>query len=89
MAIDEEGNLYAISILPFGWDPNTRGGITVVSPKGEVLEYIEIDCGQPDPLPSNLCFGGPDRKTVFITMGGTGRVIACEMRVPGKKPAFE
>ncbi len=89
MSIDEQGNLYAVSILPNGPDPTARGGITVVSPKGEILEWIEIDLGAADPLPSNICFGGPDRKTAFITLGGTGRLISCQMRVAGKKPAFE
>jgi len=89
MSIDQEGNLYVASILPTGWDPNSCGGITVISPHGDVLEWIELKVGQPDPLPSNICFGGSDRRTAFITMGGTGRVISCEMRVPGKVPAFE
>jgi len=89
MSMDELGNLYAISIVPQGWDANTRGGITVVSPSGEILEWIGIDLEQPDPLPSNICFGGPDRRTAFVTMGGTGRLISCQMAVPGKKPAFE
>jgi gluconolactonase len=95
MTIDEEGNVYVISILPQGWNPNSRGGITVISPpqepggEGKVLEWIEINIGQADPLPSNICFGGPDRQTAFITLGGTGRVVSCRMRVPGKKPAFE
>jgi len=60
-----------------------------VSPCGEILEWIDIDIGQADPLPSNIFFGGPDRRTAFITLSGTGRLIACEMRIPGKKPAFE
>ena len=30
-----------------------------------------------------------DRKTAYITMGGTGRLLSCQMRIPGKKPAFE
>jgi gluconolactonase len=92
---DEEGNVYAASFAPQGNNMNTRGGITVVSPpqtpggEGKILEYIEIDIGQMDPLPSNICFGGPDRQTAFITLGGTGRVVSCRMRIPGKKPAFE
>ena len=44
--------------------------------------------GQADPLPSNISFGGPDRRTAYITLGGTGRLISCRMRIPGKKPAF-
>ena len=88
MAIDEKGNLYVASFLPHGQDPNSRGGITVVSPEAEILEWIEIDIGTPDPFPSNLCFGGPHRTTMYVTLSGTGRLIACEVRIPGKKPAF-
>jgi gluconolactonase len=88
MAVDEEGNLYVACFLPHGANPMTRGGITVVSPEGEILEWLEIEIGDPDPLPSNICFGGPDRRTAYITLGGTGRLIACGMRIPGKKLAF-
>jgi gluconolactonase len=88
MSIDEEGNLYVASFLPRGLDPTTRGGVTVVSPTGEILEWIEIDIGPPDPFPSNVCFGGPNRTTMYVTLSGTGRLIACDVRIPGKKPAF-
>jgi gluconolactonase len=88
MAMDERGNLYAITIMPEGQNPLSRGGITVVSPRGEVIEFIAVDTGVPDPLPSNLCFGGPDRRTAFITLGGTGRVVSCRMEIPGLPPAF-
>lgn len=88
LALDEEGNVYVASFLPHGNDPGTRGGITVVSPAGEILEWIEIDIGDPDPFPSNVCFGGPNRTTMYVTLSGTGRVIACGARIPGKKPAF-
>lgn len=88
LALDEEGNVYVAGFLPHGADPLSRGGIAVVSPAGEVLEWIEIDIGDPDPLPSNLCFGGPDRKTAYITLDATGKLIACEMRVAGKKLAW-
>lgn len=88
MAMDEQGNLYAVTILPRGLNPLTRGGITVVSPHGEILEYITVDVGIPDPLPSNICLGGADRRTAFITLGGTGRIVTCRMAIPGLKPAF-
>jgi len=55
-----------------------------------VLEFIEIAAGDVyDPLPSNICFGGSDRRTAFITLGGSGRLVSCRMRVPGLKRAFE
>ncbi len=89
MSVDEEGNLYVASFLPHGLDKDTRGGICVVSPHGDILEWIDIDIGEADPLPSNICFGGPERRTAFVTLSGTGRLVSCEMRIPGKKAAFE
>jgi gluconolactonase len=84
LALDEAGNIYVAGFLPHGLDTMSRGGIAVVSPEGETLEWIEIDVGDPDPLPSNLCFGGPDRRTAYVTLDATGMLVACEMRIPGK-----
>ena len=88
LAIDEEGNLYIAGFLPEGLNPLSRGGIAVVSPQGKMLEWMEIDTGDPDPLPSNICFGGPDRKTAYITLDGTGKLITCEMAIAGRKLAW-
>jgi gluconolactonase len=89
MAVDEEGNVYVATMLPEGQNPAIPGGITVVSPDGEILEFIELTVeGKPEPLPSNLCFGGPERRTAFITLAGTGRLAACEMKIPGKALHF-
>lgn len=90
MKVDEEGNVYVMTMLPQGQVFNSNGGITVVSPAGTILDFIELSAGGVfDPLPSNLCFGGPGRQTAFITSGGSGRLLACEMRVPGLAPAIE
>jgi gluconolactonase len=90
MSVDVEGNVYVATLLPKGNVFTANGGITVISPDGEVLEFIELAIGGMfEPLPSNICFGGPDRRTAFITLGGTGRLVACEMRVPGLPHAFE
>lgn len=51
MRLDSKGNLYI-----------TRGKVKVYSPEGKLLEEIEIPEG-----PANLCFGGDDGKTLFIT----------------------
>jgi gluconolactonase len=88
MAADDEGNLYAATMIVHGLDPKATGGITVFSPQGKMLEYIELNIGAPEPLPSNICFGGPDRRTAYITLGGTGRIVSCRMKIPGLKLAF-
>jgi gluconolactonase len=89
MAVDEEGNVYAATMLPQGQNPAVPGGITVISPEGKILDFIELMVeGKPEPLPSNICFGGPDRRTAFITLAGTGRLAACEVKIPGKPLHF-
>ena len=88
MTVDEQGNLYVATILANGFLP-ANGAITIISPQGEILEEMTITAGAlPDPLPSNICFGGPDRQTAYITLGGTGRLVSCRMRIPGLAPAF-
>ncbi len=52
MTIDERGNLYFTGL----------GGVWVVSPTGQELKRIPIPY-----QPSNICFGGPDGKTLYIT----------------------
>lgn len=90
MAVDVEGNLYIATMLPEGNNPMSNGGISVVSPSGELLEYIEIK--RPDgkfaPLPSNICFGGKDNKTAFITLGASGALVKAQMKVAGLPLAF-
>jgi gluconolactonase len=56
-------------------------GITVISPDGKRVETI----GLPDPLTTNICFGGPDLRTAFVTMSATGRLFAMEWPRPGLK----
>jgi gluconolactonase len=33
---------------------------------------------------TNVCYGGPENKTLFITEADTGSILTCEMPVPGK-----
>jgi len=84
MAVDIQGNLYLMSMLPEGNNPFSNGGIKIVSPQGELLESIEISIdGFFDPLPSNICFGGEDNKTAFITLGASGFLVKAQMKEPG------
>lgn len=84
MAVDSQGNVYVATMLPEGNNPVSNGGISIISPTGEV-EYvgIELEDKQPVPLPSNICFGGPDLKTAFITCGGSGLLISMPCEIPG------
>jgi len=66
MTIDDEGNVYL-----------TRKGVTVFNSAGEKIEHIDIDAG----WTANVCFGGKDRQTLFITAQTS--LYAVRMRVKG------
>jgi gluconolactonase len=55
MRCDVAGNLY---ITRHG-----KGTVVVLSPAGKVLREVDV-LGK---MPSNLCFGGPDGRTVYVT----------------------
>ncbi|MEM7359654.1 MAG: SMP-30/gluconolactonase/LRE family protein [Pseudomonadota bacterium] len=84
MAVDAEGNVYAATMLPNGNNPMSNGGISVISPDGDV-EYVPIQLPNSDfaPLPSNICFGGEDMKTAYITCGASGYLISMRSEIPG------
>ncbi|HYG41773.1 MAG TPA: SMP-30/gluconolactonase/LRE family protein [Bordetella sp.] len=72
MAVDVLGNLYIGTLL--------HGGITIVSPDGRICRHLPL----PDRYPTNLCFGGPDMTTLYVTLSGSGRLIAIDgWPVPG------
>ena len=56
------------------------GGITVIDPDTGGVEHVAVG---DDPLTTNICFGGPDLRTAYITLSRTGRLIACDWPRPG------
>jgi gluconolactonase len=61
-----------------------NGGITSVSPDGAKVEHLAVD----DPITTNICFGGDDLRTAYITASATGRLLMTEWPRPGLKLAF-
>jgi gluconolactonase len=66
MTIDAEGNLYL-----------TGKGVTVFDPTGKKI----VNIGVPENWTANVCFGGADRKTLFITASRS--VYRLRMNIPG------
>ena len=66
MTIDSEGNLYL-----------TGMGVTVFSPDGKQIQQIAIQAS----WTANVCFGGNDRKTLFIM--ASDKLYGLRMRVRG------
>jgi gluconolactonase len=56
-----------------------NGGITVVAPDGRLLEHVAM----PDLYTTNICFGGADLRTAYVTLSGTGKLIALDWPRPG------
>ena len=73
LAVDGDGNVCVATIV--------NGGITVISPSGEVLQHIAVD----DRITTNICFGGPDYQTAYITASTTGRLLAMKWPYKGLK----
>lgn len=66
MTIDSEGNVYL-----------TGKGVTVFDKAGKRIDHIDV----PEEWSANVCFGGKDRRTLFIT--ASKGLYAVKMRVRG------
>ncbi len=75
LAVDGAGNVCVATLV--------SGGITVISPEGEIVDFVATG----DLLTTNICFGGPDLRTAYITLSGTGQLVATEWPRPGLRLA--
>ena len=57
------------------------GYITEISPAGDIVRAVKM----PDSYPTNICFGGPDMKTAYITLSDTGRLGVMQWPEAGLK----
>jgi len=73
LAVQEDGRICVATLI--------NGGISVISPDGKHVEHHPM----PDPLTTNICFGGPDMKTAYITLSWTGKLVAVDWPSAGLK----
>ena len=71
LAVEESGNICVATLV--------NGGISVISPEGELLEFYQA----PEGYCTNICFGGENRQTAYITLSGYGHLLAVEWPRPG------
>jgi gluconolactonase len=64
LGVQADGGVCVATIL--------AGGITTFWPGSKKVRHTPI----PDPLVTNICWGGKNMKTAFITSSGTGRLLA-------------
>jgi gluconolactonase len=76
LAVDGDGNVCVATLA--------TGAITVVAPDGTLLDQVPTE----DPLTTNICFGGDDLSTAYVTLSGTGRLAALAWRWPGLALAY-
>ena len=71
LAVDAAGNVCVATII--------NGGISVHSPDGKTVKHVPM----PDRITTNICFGGEDLRTAFVTLSSTGKLASIEWESPG------
>lgn len=75
LAVQADGAVCVATIL--------HAGISVISPGGAIAH-----AALPDPLTTNIAFGGADMRDAYITLSGTGKLIKARWPAPGKRLNF-
>jgi gluconolactonase len=76
LAVLQNGNI-AVATL-------TTGKITEFSPSGAIVREVAM----PDIYPTNICFGGPDMRTAYITLSDQGQLGTMPWPEPGLRLNF-
>jgi gluconolactonase len=77
LAVERDGNICVASLV--------LGGINVIASDGAFVEFVAM----PDPITTNICFGGPDLATAYITLSSTGRLVCLPWPRPGLRLNFD
>jgi hypothetical protein len=77
LAVERDGNICVASLV--------IGGINVTAADGTFVEFVPM----PDQICTNICFGGPDLMTAYITLSSTGRVVSMPWPRPGLRLNFD
>ena len=71
LAVASSGNICIAAL--------TRCAVAEISPDGARVAYHSA----PDMMVTNVCFGGPDLRTAYVTLSHTGRLVAMDWHEPG------
>lgn len=77
MAVEASGNICVGTLI--------NGAVSVVAPGGGLVRQVPV----PDMFCTNLCFGGAELRTAYITLSGSGQLIAMDWPEPGLRLAYE
>lgn len=73
LGVDSAGNVCVATLV--------NGGISVISPDGKLIDFVATG----DILTTNICFGGQDLSTAYITVSSTGKLLKMQWPRPGAK----
>ncbi|MGH7044802.1 MAG: SMP-30/gluconolactonase/LRE family protein [Stellaceae bacterium] len=76
LAVEAAGNICVATLI--------TGHITVIAPDGRVVRQVKM----PDVYPTNICFGGSDMTTAYVTLSGTGQLARMDWPEPGLRLNF-
>ena len=76
LAVEADGRVCVATLV--------SGGITAFDPRDGSHETHAF----PDPLTTNICFGGSDMRTAWVTCSGTGKLFRCRWPRAGLRLAF-
>lgn len=79
LGVDADGNVCVASMV--------KPGISVISPEGELVEFVDINTDN-DPGITNICWGGPDHRTAYITASSTGKLLRVDWPRAGLELPF-
>ena len=65
------------------------GCVTVISPDGASVVQMTLPERLAEPLVTNICFGGADLMTAYLTLSKTGRLLSCRWPRPGLRLAYQ
>ena len=73
LAVDSAGHICVATLI--------TGAVSDISPDGKSVTQYKL----PDPMVTNVCFGGKDLRTAFATLSMTGKLVSFEWPRPGLK----
>jgi len=71
LAVDAKGRVCVATIID--------GGITILDPAGGEASHVPM----PDIVTTNICFGGEDLQTAYVTLSSTGKLVSTRWDTPG------
>jgi gluconolactonase len=77
LAVDGEGWVCVATLI--------NGGITAISSDGSEIEFYATD----DVITTNICFGGDDLRTAYVTCSSSGCLVSFPWPRPGLRLAHQ